>query len=179
MEFTLYYRGELKANGDKKHKHRIRKYFHQQLKTLWSQPPLNKTKKFLNPKNKLSIIKTRRNFNFAPLVNEKFELIAGLDVFLLRPEPPGSIISKGGDIDNRIKTLFDALKVPSETELPNNIDTEEGEDPFYCLIEDDNLITDISVNTDRLLQQTEKESEVVFLIQVRIRQIKLPWSAWG
>jgi hypothetical protein len=38
---------------------------------------------------------------------------------LLWPQPAGAIISQGGDIDNRLKTLFDSLKVPTErTALP-------------------------------------------------------------
>jgi hypothetical protein len=61
MEFTLFYRGELKAtrktNGNKKHKHDIRKYFHPQLKTLWQQPPLDGYSKYLDSSNSLSVIR--------------------------------------------------------------------------------------------------------------------------
>ncbi len=41
MNFTLYYRGQLKSNGGPKEKHLLRKSFHPQLKTLWSQEPLS------------------------------------------------------------------------------------------------------------------------------------------
>ncbi|MBI5677496.1 MAG: hypothetical protein HZC52_03175 [Planctomycetes bacterium] len=40
MEFTLYYRGYLKANSRPKEKQELRRYFHAQLKRLWHQIPL-------------------------------------------------------------------------------------------------------------------------------------------
>jgi hypothetical protein len=45
MEFTLYYRGPLKAatgrNKRKDHKHDLRRHFHKQLKELWKLPQLS------------------------------------------------------------------------------------------------------------------------------------------
>jgi hypothetical protein len=38
---------------------------------------------------------------------------AELDVLLLAANLPGALIRRGGDIDNRLKTLFDALSVPA------------------------------------------------------------------
>jgi hypothetical protein len=44
-----------------------------------------------------------------------------LKITLLRPEEPGAIILQSGDIDNRLKTLFDALSVPAQpNQLPKN-----------------------------------------------------------
>jgi hypothetical protein len=40
MEFTLYYRGELKANRGPKDKQALRRIFHNQLSVLWNQIPL-------------------------------------------------------------------------------------------------------------------------------------------
>ena len=177
MEFTLYYEGELKSNGNREHKHSIRRYLHPQLKALWDQPPLNKECCYLTSDGPLSIIKEIGGYKFAPLITEKFRLIAELNISLLRPEAPGSIISKGGDIDNRIKTLFDALKVPSVDELPTNVT--QVETPFFCLTEDDNLFTGISINTDRLLKPVQNDSEVVLLIHVVVKQLKVPWSSFG
>ena len=180
MEFTLYYRGELKANGRPKEKQAIRRVFHQQLKELWTQVPLSKQRGMLEKvvdKSEGSIITPVNRFNFAPLVNCRLNLIAELGVTLLRPEPPGSIITQGGDIDNRLKTLFDALKVPAEaTALPKNDAPREDEDPFFVLLEDDNLITKVSVDTDRLLDNVQKDSEVVLLIHVRAKATFLTWA---
>ena len=68
---------------------------------------------------------------------------------MLRPELPGQTLIVGGDIDNRLKTLFDALRIPKvgETAEPQ----EGGISPFYCLLQDDSLINHISVTTDILL----------------------------
>lgn len=178
MEFTLFYRGELKANGNRDHKHEIRKAFHPQLKVLWNQPPLNSYSQYLEPSNKLSIIRGSGPFQFAPLITEKFKLVAGIEIFLLRPEAPGSIVSKGGDIDNRIKTLLDALKSPSTDELPKGIVPENSEIPFFCLTEDDNLITDLSIQTDRLLLGSSNTAEVVLLIKTKVKQIAVPWTGF-
>ncbi|HZM57458.1 MAG TPA: hypothetical protein VFC03_20785 [Acidimicrobiales bacterium] len=49
---------------------------------------------------------------FAPLICTNLRLLAELDILMLRPEVPGRIINHG-DIDNRLKTLFDALRAPS------------------------------------------------------------------
>ena len=68
-----------------------------------------------------------KGFKFAPLVNKKLELVSELDILFLRPEEPGQIVS-GGDIDNCLKTLFDALRCPSNKhEIPNNEDLSRTE----------------------------------------------------
>ena len=183
MEFTLYYRGELKVNGKPKAKQELRRHFHSQLKNLWSQMPLNEMNSFLdlNPEQgKISIIKTIGNFNFAPLVTEKLNLIAELKITMLRPESPGSIITQSGDIDNRLKTLFDALKIPKEpTAIPNNDNPSESENPFFCLLEDDSLITKVQVDTDRLLEECQNKSEVVLLIHVTTKTTRSSWDNIG
>jgi hypothetical protein len=99
---------------------------------------------------------------------------------MLRPEPPGSILTQAGDIDNRLKTLFDALKVPAEPDaLPSNDNPKEDEKPFFCLLEDDNLITKISVETDRLLEQCSGPSEAVLLIHVTTKATRQSWANMG
>ena len=77
-------------------------------------------------------------------------MTCALEILFLRYGHPGDLIRGRGDIDNRIKILFDALKVPQHcTEVIGG--PEDGEDPFFCLLEDDCLITSVAVTTDRLL----------------------------
>lgn len=102
-----------------------------------------------------------------PIVCETFRTIADLDIIFLRPEEPGSILTKGGDIDNRIKTLLDGLRIPKANEIPEGDRPQEGENPFFCLLEDDALVTHISVTTDRLLEFNDPK-EVVLLISVKV-----------
>ena len=99
---------------------------------------------------------------------------------MLRPEPPGSIITQGGDIDNRLKTLFDALKVPKESlAIPPEDKPKDVETPFFCLLEDDNLITKVSVVTDRLLEKCQSASAVEMLIQVTTKTTRQSWGNMG
>ncbi len=55
MEFTLYYRGDLKANRGAKDKHTLRQHLHKQLKELWNQPPLKYHLEFLNPTYEVTV----------------------------------------------------------------------------------------------------------------------------
>jgi hypothetical protein len=71
-------------------------------------------------------------FHFAPLVSSAlgWETIASLEILLLRPTQPGDLINTGGDLDNRMKTLFDALRLPAAGELPKDEMPSEDEMPF-------------------------------------------------
>jgi hypothetical protein len=146
MEFRLFYEGPLKNNGDAKTKHIIRKEFHQQLKRLWEQHDLLKlasTRRVDFIEGSVVNILARQfdkcGFQFVPLVNKKFDLICSLDILFLRRSKPGELIEHGGDLDNRIKTLFDALKVPPNYDgISGSPDADEA--PFFCLLEDDALI---------------------------------------
>lgn len=169
MRFTLIYSGDLRANARPDHKHHLRKAFHSQLKTLWQQQPLADSRSWFDGSVKSSINLNRRigGFTFVPLVTPDLHLICELEVFMLRPEPPGAIVTQGGDIDNRLKTLFDALRCPhNEGELPKGAVPDPTEEPFFCLLEDDLLISSISVKTDRLLVPSTSTAEVHLDIQV-------------
>ena len=188
MQFTLYYRGELKSNARPADKHLLRQHFHRQLKVLWTQPPLSGFVRLLLPERlnnlglpqEISILRDLHGFEFAPLVCKKLSLVADLEVQMLWPQAPGAIVSAGGDIDNRLKTLFDSLKMPSEKmALPSGAVPGHDETPFYCLLEDDRLITRISVETDRLLESQLDSSEVALFIRVRTRQMQTFISTVG
>jgi hypothetical protein len=58
MEFTLTYRGPLRANGDRKDKQHIRRKIHQQMKALWQQLPLSDKSQISQRTDHF----TRRNF---------------------------------------------------------------------------------------------------------------------
>jgi hypothetical protein len=117
--------------------------------------------------------KFRRNgYRFVPLVCEDFSLLCSLDILFLRRDFPLGVIS-AGDLDNRVKTLIDALRMPkSANELRGNETPGEGEDPFFCLLEDDDLVTALSVETDMLLDPPNADagqSEVKLVISVELK----------
>ena len=177
MEFTLHYHGPLKAasqrNKRKDHKHDLRKHFHRQLKTLWDTPRLHPHKRFLRQtapaEGTWALLQSVGRFEFAPLVCKELRLVAGVEIVMLRPEPEGRIFVASGDIDNRLKTLLDALKMPNEVAmLPSSATPLPDESPFFCLLEDDALITNIDIKTAHWLEPAVQDpDEVVLLIRVR------------
>ena|SRR5258706_16042776 len=173
MRFVLHYRGPLKVNGGTTHKHELRCHFHAQLKQLWSQKPLVEIPQWLRePKdpNGYHFLRQIGGFVFAPLVTAEVNAVAELALTLLRPELPGGLVTRGGDIDNRLKTLLDALSMPRlPNALPPNLDPATGEKPIFCLLEDDNLITNLAVRTEQLLGAATDPSHVDVTISVRTR----------
>lgn len=164
MRFHLYYRGKLPSNGDSAVKNRIRAQIHPQLAALWKQKPLKGlAERFLDPKDEISVIRSVEGHNFAPLITSKHHLLARLSILFLRPEEPGNLVTQGGDIDNRIKTLLDALSVPQANQLPG----EHSAEILHCLLEDDNLVTYLSVDVDRLLDGKSAQ-EVLLVIEVDV-----------
>jgi len=110
---------------------------------------------------------TRKNRKFQPLVRDSMSLTCRLNIHFLRADEPGDIRNNAGDIDNRIKTLLDALEAPandaSEAQFDSTLDC------TYCLLEDDRLVTALNVKTDRLLTATHsKRDQVQLIIEVLI-----------
>ena len=86
-----------------------------------------------------------------PLVREDWSLLCSVSILFLRRDPPGSVIH-AGDIDNRLKTVIDALRRPRNAmELVGHENPGEGEDPFFVLMEDDKQVSHLEVETDTLL----------------------------
>ncbi len=206
MEFRLVYKGSLPAQGAGtgsrvKEKHAIRRQLHGQLRELWHGHQLLSrytketpyTRDFIVPgadqsqkATGLDYIArdfTKFGYRFVPLVSKFFGTACSLDILFLRRDDPGSLIRSGGDIDNRIKTLFDALRIP---ECDNQVDgpPQEGEDPFFCLLEDDTLITEVRVTTDRLLLPMETDEHIhdvhlVLRVKTKIVDINKGFSAFA
>jgi len=168
MEFTLTYRGPLPANGNPKDKHFLRRHFHKQLKELWKQPPLKDKTTSENHPLQDSFEKQIGGLRFVPLVTERFSFTATLEILFLRPGYPGQLLNIGGDIDNRMKTLFDAFAIPNANQLAQIDPPAIDEIPLFCLLEDDALITGLSVRTDRLLD-CNNEKEAVLMVHVETR----------
>lgn len=179
MRFVLHYRGSLRSNGNPTHKHELREAFHHQLKQLWAQPPLSEHGAFLvypRPRpGEYSLPRPFGPFVFVPLVAGEMNVVAELSVVLLRPEAPGQLITQGGDIDNRLKTLFDALTVPRhQNALPTGAAPTPNQQPFfYCLLEDDNLVTSVAVKTEQLLEPVADASIVDVSITVHTKVTRL------
>jgi hypothetical protein len=107
---------------------------------------------------------------FRPLVRESYALHCGLKVLFLRKEQPGKVY-QGGDIDGRIKTLLDSLTMPQHVEQV--LETTQENQPIYCLLEEDSLVSGLQVETERLLTDKDHPADFARLIievDVRVRQ---------
>ena len=88
-----------------------------------------------------------------PLATRDLELLCSIEVLYLRQGTPGGLLNRVGDIDNRLKTLFDALSMPQDRlQLGPFLTPDVGEEPFFCLLEDDSIITKATVESDTLLE---------------------------
>ena len=182
-----------------KHKHEIRRCFHSQLKFLWrnhkylseysrfrdtaDNRPIYESGAFLagGPDGEIKIPLVdyvagnfqQNEYRFVPLVCEEFSLLVSLRILFMRRDTPGSAL-QAGDLDNRIKTLIDCLQKPKNAnELVGNERPLEGEDPFFCLLEEDKLVSHFEVETDMLLEDTvslqHDRSKVRLVVSVEIR----------
>ncbi len=116
----------------------------------------------------------RNGYRFVPLIHQRGGTMCSLDILFLRRDSPGGLIRSGGDIDNRIKVLFDALRMPNDAgELGGYDKPDPGEDPFFCLIGDETLITDVSITTDRVLVpvgpgESIHDVQLVILVKTKV-----------
>ncbi len=112
-------------------------------------------------------------FEFIPIANFDLGIVVDLQITLLRPEPEGRVFTTSGDIDNRLKTLLDALGMPTPETLPDGTLPQDGEQPFLCLLEDDSLIAAVEIRTTHWLEpDVQKSDEVVLLIRVQTKGTK-------
>lgn len=175
-EFTLYYRGPLKANAGPTEKHAIRVCLHAQLRDLWEHKPLSGMKaKLLDASRSPEVPPGGNNLlfgvgghQFGCIVSSRLNATAALDITLIRPEAPGSLLAQSGDIDSRLKTLLDALTIPPHPNaLPPGFSPTPDQKPFFCLLQDDGLVTSLAVRTHRWLNpDAVSRSEVVLVIPV-------------
>lgn len=97
-------------------------------------------------------------------------MVCDLDITLLSAGSESSVITKEGDLDHRLTTLFDGLKMPTEPDMKGAGDIEQ---PFYCLMDDDARIISLTVHKDRLLSPPDIDFYALLLIDVTIRILKV------
>jgi hypothetical protein len=90
---------------------------------------------------------------FCAIARARFKVRCGLKIDLLVNHEPGSVITKAGDLDNRLKTLIDGLRVPAGRQEIKTFTSSEklAADKYVCLLEDDVLITSLQIAMARNL----------------------------
>jgi hypothetical protein len=171
VKFHLTYQGELKHNSaaGADHVQEIRKQFHPQLCKLWNShplllqwphPQLNSQHHPQRMRDFLAHEFERLGYHFVPLAMTRYNALVSLEILFLRAGVPGTIL-RSADLDGRLKTLLDGLRMPTQKQEFGSYDKPaEGEDPFYCLMEDDKLVSNLSIKTDALLQPTAADGRL-------------------
>lgn len=175
MRFTLTYDGLLPGSKRTPNSQQtIREALHPQLAELWKHEPLRDRLDLLKPEGatEISVLLQRSGQYFAALVHDNLHLTAELDVLLLRPESAAGPIVRG-DIDNRLKTLLDALAAPAHAQqVSSEARATSASAPLHTLLQDDRLITKVTVETDRLLEPAPADwNRVVMRVTVKARRL--------
>lgn len=195
MQFRLIYRGPLPSGTSPRprEKHQLRKIFHPQLRELWKQDPGlydQSQQRFFRDEAGVAHFETyagepftktwldwiaddheRCGTRFVPLVSKKGGFGCALDIMFLRRDKPGGLLGSGGDLDNRLKVLFDGLRMPDIPGELGGLPIDADENPFFCLLEDDRLVSRVSVTTDRLIEPLrvgEAQDDVFLVIHVTV-----------
>jgi hypothetical protein len=203
VQLRLLYSGLLPPNGGVSDKFAIRRQFSTQLARLWRELPslremscreavyavLASGGAVLGGEDTeanfgAGIVAMGDNFGhhgfkFIPLAQESFYLKCSVDILFLRREGPGKVVMNG-DIDNRLKTLFDALQMPL---IGQDVGDEiPGDEPLYVLLQNDKLIANLSVTTDRLLdvpvEFEHRKDYAVLVLNVKLEPTRRVTSNW-
>ncbi len=188
LNFRLTFDGELhsgqRASSKLPEIWTIRRKLHPQLEQLWkTHPALNEAPfeaGLASTQKKLKEPVVVKGYEFRPLVRKSLRLVCALDILFMRQEEPGALVLQGGDLDNRIKTLFDGLRIPRKDEFVEGLEPTDQERPLFCLLEEDALITEYKITSDRLLQgQSGSVHDVHLVIQVKTMVTKITWANAG
>ncbi len=176
MDFTLKYAGELlsdRAKHANQAKHQLRKHFREQLDQQWQQNAFLKrcaeiqlqqaakrgkwyeVDRPIAPDRTLFWGFEMGGYDFVPIVNHVHLVHCHMAIRMHRPKEHGGILYEGGDMDNGLKVIFDALSMPQHQEQVVETRNSKESKTFHCLLESDELITKLSVETFRLLSPGE------------------------
>jgi hypothetical protein len=160
MRFTLVYEGPLPSTQRKVSpiKASLRKVFSPQVE----EQLRSRVKDFENLDSQIE------GHKFVCIVNDRFRTGAELDVLILTP----THLARPGDIDNRLKTLIDGLTRPANSQQVQGASM--NDEITFCLLEDDGLITKLTVDSRSWLGRPPGSADVLALISVNIVNNGLP-----
>ena len=180
VRFSLVYQGDLPPSGDSQEKWRIRRDFESQLRKLWSVPPFDEIAKYKDPSYRPDagyVGQEVGGVEFIPCISTKLQMRAELQIRFLSAAMPGGLV-RHGDIDNRLKTLLDALSIPAPQQIPQNPET-NSDGRMFCLLENDDLVTRLEVTNDRLLTVPDHSRDSMVLIDVHPVAFKVTFANIG
>jgi hypothetical protein len=180
-QFTLRFGGHVPSGargGKAEEKHNLRVHFSDQIHRKWQKiKALNqylemhmpivedhRSGRFCKPSNGDELLPffgvKRSGLTIFPMISAHNALMCELSIFMSVMEP--RLLEPKGDLDNRVKFIFDALRMPHEDqEIPASACS--GSDQLYCLLEDDSLIRKFSVEAEEAISSPLTES-----IEIRV-----------
>jgi hypothetical protein len=185
------------------HKHDIRRKLHPQLKKLWethkplqrlvaptaawdvfpstvgvdwTEPP-SVSRPLVAVLSDVYAHHKAFGYRYVPLAWKENHLEVSLRILCLRHDHAGALLP-GRDIDNRIKTLIDALTMPGPRQVPPRNGKPRrptaDEKPFFVLMDDDRRVSHLEVQTANDLGKLPRgvdDSYVRLVISVETRAI--------
>ena len=169
MHITLTYEGKLWGNSRKiSDVSNIRKYFSDLLEKFSNTEQFDYVKNYSDPNPSSSSIyigKKVGDFVFIPFISKKMNTTCSLKIHLLRGLRPHNPVLYDVDLDNRVKTLIDCLRAPSQM---GEIDPKFADRTPYVLLEDDCLVSGLTVTTDHYLANDNGDT-VFAMVTAEIR----------
>lgn len=137
MKLTLTYQGPLpsKQRGVSPVKARLRAAFHPQI--------LAQSQGRLRADSRTRLTTNIGSREFISLAHPNFDTAVELDILMLAPRGRRPV----GDTDNRLKTLIDGLTRPANLNQLQDYEAPDEGGPTYCLMDDDNLVQRIGVDS--------------------------------
>ena len=110
----------------------------------------------------------RNGYEFFPLAPFSSQCSASLKIRILDRQQRGYLIGSGGDIDNRLKTILDALRIPNEGTDMKGI-APGNQNKVYTLLEDDRQVSSLSVEISRWMVDGPSD-EVLVIIDIETHE---------
>lgn len=168
MKITLTHLGEVPGNKRPPEKiDAIRQDFHAQLAKLWGHHQLAVLKEWLDSGFAAGAPDYRRKLGgrtYLPIASDRIGARVRLSILLLSGVHPRNPAYHAGDIDNRFKSLIDALSVPCQASL---IPRKAPQRDTICLMSDDSLIDELKVRTAPFLAQ-DNPSKSLAIVEAKI-----------
>jgi hypothetical protein len=174
MEFVLSYSGAVKSSRDRKITSSIRKSISAQLERLGRDERLKGAfNRLSNVDNTIQGSSFFSGTRFIPVFGVATLTTVELDITLLNGSDYHSPL-KNGDLDNRLKRVIDGLRCPLTGD-----EVDEGtlfdQKRCFCLINDDSILSKISVRAFPNLS-ANSESDTVVLINAKVKAFGTTWE---
>jgi len=149
----------------------MRSSFSAQLQKVWGKPPFSILKKWEDSQFAAGAPRFTRvvgGQTFVPLYGNDVGVGVSLDITLLTGLPIRKPVISAGDLDNRIKRIIDALRVPQgHGEMQPNL---QADGRYYSLIENDDAVLSLTAQLGPYLGSNDP---AVSFAVIRVRPIAM------